>query len=146
MQEIHSIGFELRSLHHLIMRKIELAAQSQPGSPEAVTCTNGWIIRFLAENTHRDIYQKDLEEHFSITRSTASKVLTLMEKKGLIQRLAVPHDARLKRLMLTDKAHQLTQQMRAHAAQFEGMLTQNFTAEELQFFIDCIRRMKENIQ
>ena len=35
-----------------------------------------------------DIYQKDIEAHFGITRATASKVITLMEKKGLIQRVS----------------------------------------------------------
>lgn len=73
------IGMELRSLQNLIRRYFEYSAHKE--QVEKVTGTNGWIIGFLSENSEKDIYQKDLEEKFTITRSTASKVLNLMEQK-----------------------------------------------------------------
>ena len=58
----------------------------------------------MAQNNDKDIYQKDLEKKFSVTRSTASKVVKLMVQKGLIVREEVESDARLKKLILTEKA------------------------------------------
>lgn len=138
------IGFELRSLNNLIMRKVENSPVKK--QVDSVTGTNGWIIGFLSENADKDIYQKDLEEQFSITRSTASKVLILMEKKGLIERCGVPHDARLKKLTLTEKAWEISELMIEDATQMEKILTKGFTEEELEYFYSCIQKMKNNIQ
>ena len=66
---------------------------------DGMTGKNGWIIGYLAHNQERPVYQKDLEKAFNVTRSTASKVLTLMEKKGFIERRAVKEDARLKEIV-----------------------------------------------
>ena len=60
------IGIELRSLENLIMRKFVKTDRKE--QIDSVTGTNGWIIGFLADNADKDIYQKDLEEQFTITR------------------------------------------------------------------------------
>ena len=79
------IGMELRSLNNLIRRYFEFSSHKR--EIESVTGNNGWIIGYLADNSGRDVFQKDIENHFTITRSTASKVLSLMERKELIRRL-----------------------------------------------------------
>lgn len=144
MMEKKLISLELRSLSNLMMRYVENSETKK--QIESVTGTNGWIIGFLAENEGKDIYQKDLEEQFSITRSTASKVLILMEKKGLIERRSVPHDARLKKLVLTEKAKEISKLMIKGAMQLEETLTKGFTEEELDFLHHSIQKMKANIQ
>lgn len=138
------IGLELRSLNNLIMRHFENSEVKK--RVDSITGTNGWIIGFLADNADKDIYQKDLEEQFSITRSTASKVLILMEKKGLIERHGVPHDARLKKLVLTEKAKEISKLMKEEATKMEEILTKGFTKEELDILYNFIQRMKKNIQ
>jgi DNA-binding MarR family transcriptional regulator len=138
------IGIELRALNNLIMRKVENSPIKK--QIDSVTGTNGWIIGFLAENAGEEIYQKHLEEQFSITRSTASKVLILMEKKGLIERRGVPHDARLKKLVLTEKAWKISELIIEDAVRIEKTLTNGFTEEELEYLHSCIQRMKNNIQ
>jgi DNA-binding MarR family transcriptional regulator len=138
------IGLELRSLNNLIMRKLENSPIKK--EVDSITGTNGWIIGFLSENANRDIYQRDLEEHFSITRSTASKVLLLMEKKGLIERRSVSHDARLKKITLTDKAREVSELMREDAMRIEKTLTDGFTDEEIDYLYRCIQKMKNNMQ
>ncbi len=137
------IGFEIRSLYNLIMRTIEKVFDGKEA--DGITATNGWIIGFLAANPDREIYQRDLEAEFSITRSTASKVLMLMEKKGLIERKRVPHDARLKRLTLTEKAKKISQQKIVGIKAFEQLLTKGLTCEEQDFLHACIQKMKENL-
>ena len=137
------IGFELRSLNNLIRRYFEFSSHHR--EIETVTGNNGWIIGYLAENSEREIYQKDLEEHFTITRSTASKVLNLMEQKGLIQRQAVAQDARLKKIVLTEKAWQIKELMREDGERMERTLTDGFTEEEVKTLYSYLQRMKANI-
>ncbi|ADK82368.1 MarR family winged helix-turn-helix transcriptional regulator [Sediminispirochaeta smaragdinae] len=144
MDEIR-MGLELRTLNNLVRRYFEFSSNKK--EIEAITGNNGWIIGYLARNTDagRDVYQKDIEEHFNITRSTVSNVLSLMEQKGLIQRLAVKHDARLKKIVLTKKAKKIQDLMREDIDRMERILTQGFTDDELKMLYMLLQRMKENI-
>ena len=60
----------------------------------------------LARGQECDVFQKDIEEEYSLRPPTATKLLKDMEKNGLIYREAVPYDARLKRIVATEKAMQ----------------------------------------
>lgn len=53
------------------------------------------------------VFQRDVESAFSLSRSTATGILQLMEKNGLILRESVASDARLKNLIPTEKAAKL---------------------------------------
>jgi len=141
--EKDSIGVELRSLNNLIRRYFEFS--SHKDEIKSVTGNNGWIIGYLADNEGKDIFQKDIEDQFTITRSTASKVLSLMERKGLIRRQAVMQDARLKKIILTEKAWAVSEIMKEDAEKLERTLIEGFTQEEAETLISYIRRMKENI-
>ncbi|WP_444658415.1 MarR family winged helix-turn-helix transcriptional regulator [Caproiciproducens sp. R2] len=137
------IGLELRSLNNMIRRYFEFS--SHKNEIETITGNNGWIIGYLADNADKNIYQKDLEDHFTITRSTASKVLSLMEQKGLIQRQAVAQDARLKKIVLTEKAWKIKGLMREDAERMERTLTSGFTEEEVETLYSYLQRMRTNI-
>lgn len=142
--ERRAVGIEIRSLSNLIMRNMKNSAHRD--YVEKMTGTNVWIIAFLAENQDREIFQKDLETEFSVTRATASKVVNLMVQKGLIERHSVPQDARLKKLVLTPQAIELTKLIHSDGEQFEAKITTGFTVEELDTFFSYIERMKENIR
>jgi len=134
---------ELRSLNNLIRRYFEFSSHKR--EIESVTGNNGWIIGYLADNSGRDVFQKDIENHFTITRSTASKVLSLMESKGLITRQSVARDARLKKIVLTKRAWDISNTMREDSEKMESTLVQGFSDEEIEELVSYIRRMKENI-
>ena len=103
-------------------------------------------IRFLSEHADRDIYQKDLEEAFGITRSTASRVLRLMEQKGLVERRSVAHDARLKKLVLTERSRALLEEMCQTGSSVDEQLMRGFTAGEIQMLYDFLDRMFKNLE
>ena len=83
-----------------------------------------WILGFLKDHSDCEVYQKDIEEAFSISRATASNMLGVMERKGLIERAQVSHDARLKRLVLTDKAAALLDGAERDIREMEARLDQ----------------------
>lgn len=137
------IGLELRSLNNMIRRYFEFSSRKK--EIDKITGNNGWIIGYLADNTNREIYQKDIEEHFTITRSTASKVLTLMEQKGLIQRQTVAQDARLKKIVLTEKAWKVREAMEEEGKNMERILLKGFAEEEIVELYAYLQKMKQNI-
>jgi len=141
-----ALGLELRTLSNLTRRYFE--QYSHKKCIEAITGTNSWIIAYIGQQTdeNRDVYQRDLETRFGITRSTASKVINLMVQKGLIERQSVAHDTRLKKLMLTERALEIKRLMDEDHARFEEALRKGFDEDELQMLFTCLDHMKENLK
>ena len=139
-----TIGMQLHSLSNMNRRYIDNNSHKQHF--ESITGTNGWIIGYLDHNRDRDVFQKDLEDAFSITRSTVSKVVNLMVQKGLVERSPVEYDARLKKLTLTDKSLELISYMEDDRRKHEEVLMQGFSEEEKQQLSEYIKRMKNNMK
>lgn len=138
------IGVQLRSLHNIINRFMENYGHKK--ELDRLTSTNGWIIGYITENSHRDVFQKDLEKEFDITRSTASKVVNLMEQKGFIRRESVANDARLKKLVLTEKAEAVTKYLKDDMYALENRLTRGFSEAELENLRSYLERLKKNME
>lgn len=137
------ISVQLRTINNLVRRHLE--NNSHKEEIDRITGTNGWIIFYLAQNRDRDIYQKDLEKEIHVTRSTASKVLRLMEEKDLIKRESVPQDARLKKLTLTKRSLEILDLIRQDQEALEARITKDFTSEELTVLSKFLCRMKNNL-
>ena len=74
---------------------------------DTLSGAQGKTLHFiLAHGQECDVFQKDIEEEYSLRPPTATKLLKDMEKNGLIYRESVPYDARLKRIVATQKAMQ----------------------------------------
>lgn len=80
----------------------------------------GDIVR--ANRAGRDVYQRDIEQWFNIRRSSVTAMLQGMEQDGFITRCAVEKDARLKRLVATEKGRACHAQIEACIAKFEDDL------------------------
>ena len=138
------IGIDIHRLDNRIRRYVQRSVTQY--EMEAVSGTNGRIVRFLSEHADRDVYQKDLESEFGITRSTASRVLRLMEQKGLVERQSVPHDARLKKLLLTERSRKLVQQMCQTGTTVDTRLLSGFSSQEVQTLYGFLDRMFQNLE
>lgn len=138
-----SIGMEIRSLTNLIKRHIENSHHFQYA--QRITGVNGWIIAYLYQNENRDVFQRDLEEKFTITRSTISRVLKVMEQKGLVKRQSVDSDARLKKLVLTKKAKDIYQGIVEDLRDVETRLMEGFSQKEKETLFSYLERMKSNM-
>lgn len=136
------IGREIRCLSNKIRRALEGISAIQ--ELDELSGTNGYIIVYISKSKTA-VYQKDLEKEFGITRSTASRVLSLMEKKGLIERRSVVKDARLKEITLTAKALELSENVRLELAAFERKLLQDFTPEEAEQLASSLNRIEKNL-
>lgn len=144
MKDERHIGFEIKIVSNLIKRHFDQLSSRK--EIDDLTGTNGWVIGYIARNMDRDVFQRDLEAEFSIRRSTASKILQLMERKGFIKREAVPYDARLKKLVLTEKALEIHAKSTRDIEEFEEKLSKGLTEEEINTFLAIIDKIKHNIE
>lgn len=92
------------------------------------------------------VFQRDVESAFGMSRSTATGILQLMEKNGLILRESVASDARLKSLVPTDKAAHLDAQIGESLRQTEQRLTQGLSDEQIALFLETVAHMSENLE
>ncbi len=137
------LGLEIHRLEKLMARQRGYSAAHQDA--DRLTGMHGYLIRYLYENQERDVFQRDIEKAFSISRSTVTVTLQLMEKNGLIQRESVAQDARLKRIVLTQKAKDLHCQIESDIAGFEEMLARGISEEDQEAFLRVAKQMRKNL-
>ena len=74
------LGLEVHRLERLMTRQRGCSAAHQDADRQ--TGMHGYLIRYLYENQERDVFQRDIEKAFSISRSMVTVTLQLMEKTG----------------------------------------------------------------
>lgn len=136
------VGKELALVHHMIKRWVENQCQCDLGK---VSMANGHILMYLKDHEDTDVYQKDFEEEFGITRSTASKIISLMETKGIVERCSVEGDARLKKIVLTELGDKMAQYIVDGRATMESRMIDGFSEDELNQLFTYLQRIKDNI-
>ncbi len=143
MQRERHLGFEIRTLNNYVKRLVQ---STKPKEFAESTGVHGWAMRYFYENRDKDIFQRDFEARFSIRRSTATNMLKLMEKNGLITREGVPYDARLKKIVLTEKAIEIHKKATKNIEMIENTLKKGITEEELEAFYGVIDKIKANLE
>ena len=78
-------------------------------------------------------------------RATTADYLYLMEKNGMITRVPVGGDRRLKKIELTDKAREVNHAVRRNIRRIEEKLTKNMTRGEINEFLRMTDVMIANL-
>ena len=99
--EKREVGREILSLSNLLYRKIEY--DKKKSGIYDLQYVQGGIIKYIKENPQKDIFPRDIVKRFCLTRSTVAGILQKMEQNGYIEMQSYPGDARLKKIVLTEK-------------------------------------------
>lgn len=142
--KMERVGFEIRKLHCMTSKALENNVKAA-GIDEG-TLMHGWILRYLYENREREVFQKDIEKFFLIGRSTVTGIIQTMERNGYIVRESVTSDARLKKVLLTQKGIENHQLIEETIDQTERELLQGIQPEELEVFMSVACKMRENLK
>jgi DNA-binding MarR family transcriptional regulator len=135
------IGKKINILAKRIHRRIDKEA-SQYG----VTAVQGRILGFIFHRSDKkDIFQKDIEEELDIRRSSVTSVLQLMEKNGYIKRVSVSEDARLKKIVLTEKGLEIQRNVYASIIKIEESLSDELSESEITILINLIDRLSKKV-
>ena len=138
------IGLEIKNLNNMIHRYFANLKTTE--ILNELTGSNGYIIVYLMNHKDELVTQKNIEEVLGITRSTASIVLSNMEKNQLIKREILPTDSRIKSIHITDKGKEIYRNMELERVELENKLKNGFTDEEVEQFLSFIKRIKLNIK
>lgn len=139
------IGFELGMVSNLIRRSLN--QRFAENGLEDLSGVQGPVIGSIYRNSEKqDVFQKDIEKWFNIRRSTATVMLQNMEQKGLIVRVPVPDDGRLKKIVLTDKAKEMHIRVKEQIDVFHRELEEGISKKEKEAFLATLDRIRGNLE
>ena len=138
------IPAQIRRVDNLIFRKINQFAREN--NVEQATPMHGWIIEYLYRHRDAAVFQRDIEREFSITRSTVTNILQLMERKGYIQRQSVPQDARLKQLVLTEEGVRFHENTILSFHQTDDYVANLLTEEENAELLRLLNKLRDALK
>lgn len=144
MKRENNILFEIGKVSRLVKRYIDKSTNK--AYVDKLTCSHGWAIGFFFENRDKDVFQKDFEKECDVRRSSATSMLKLMEKNGLITRESVDYDARLKKITLTPKAIEIHNLIDSDFEKLEEKASKGLTKEEIECFFNVLEKIKNNIE
>ena len=121
-----TIGYKIRLLHNQIHKNMEAKRME---NEDNLTGMQRWTLGFLKDHADREVYQRDIEEAFSVSRATASNMLAVMERKGV----------------LTDKAAALLDGAERDIREMEARLTAGLSAEDVEHLKRCLDQMLQNL-
>lgn len=133
------IGMEIRVLSKYIGRYLNTFHTSR-----GISGPQGLILIYISQ-AENDVYQRDIEKFFNIRRSTATGLINSLEEKGYILRESVASDARLKKLVLTDKAKDTVHIIDDQVEQLEEKILKGIDKKEIEQFRNIIERMTRNL-
>lgn len=144
MKSQYPIGLHINKLSRIISRKVDAAVLN--AIDDNITVSQAYVIDFITDNTDRDIFQKDLELEFGLKRSSVSLMLNNMEKNDLIKRLPVPGDARLKKIVLTEKASEISKKISVAIDSVESRIAESLSEDEVHLFLNMLNKIRTDIE
>lgn len=140
-----SVGHRLKMINNLMKRNVDKVIGHKP---DKATLMHSWIMGFLQRREEKklDTFQKDIEKEFSMNRSTTSEMLKLMGKNGLIKRVPVDYDARLKKIVLTDLGRECNRKTEEQILKVHNRLVEGLSDEEIQTLLSLCDKMIDNLK
>lgn len=139
------LGLDISKIHHIISRKMDASVIS--AIDDNLTVSQAYVIDFISiEGKNKEIFQKDLEREFDLKRSSISLMLNNMEKSNLIERVPVTEDARLKKIILTQKSIKLYEKISTAIDSIENKLSEDITPEEIKVFQGVLDKIRNSLE
>lgn len=139
-----ALGFRIKAVNNMIRRKLD--TRFAEAGMEELCGMQGPMLGFLSDYSQKqDVFQKDIEREFHIRRSTATVMLQNLEQKGYIVRETVEYDARLKKIVLTERAVEADRAIRRQMDAFNEELEKGITAEEQALFFSVLDKIMRNL-
>ncbi len=139
------IGLEINKTTHFIKRAIDEKVIAQ--TDKSLTVPQAQLIGFIANHEEEgSLCQKDIEKVLGLKRSSVSLMLNNMEKNGYVVRLSDQNDARVKKVVLTEKAMLMREKIEIIIDSVNEKLSAGISEEEIEAFFKILSKMRENLQ
>ena len=140
----YKLGLDIEKIDRIISRDMD-ANMMKTIDGDKLTVSQAYVIDFILTSQKEDIFQKDLEKEFDLKRAAISLMLNNMEKNDLIKRVPVSEDARLKKIVLTEKAIALSTKIIGAVDEIEHTLVEDLTQEEIDNFYTVLNKMRNSL-
>lgn len=135
-------GAQINLLSRMLKRRLNVTLQGL-----GITAIQSRVMFYIMDHClEGPVFQRDVEQVFSLSRSTATGILQQLEEKDLLRRESVPSDARLKNLVPTPRAAELDAEVRACLRQSEAVLTRGLSDGQVQLFKETLATMAANLE
>lgn len=134
-------GAQINLLSRMLKRRLNVTLQGL-----GITAIQSRVMFYIMDHClEGPVFQRDVEQVFSLSRSTATGILQQLEEKDLLRRESVPSDARLKNLVPTPRAAELDAEVRSCLRQTEVLLTRGLSEGQVQLFKETLAAMIRNL-
>ena len=141
MEERCDVGKIINRISHQLKRRMNCHEEE-----DSLTNKQRHVLHYiLLQSMSRDIYQKDVEAEFQIRRSTATGILQLLEKNGFILRKAEDRDARLKKIVPTEKAEKVRAHVLMNIDCTEKIIRHGIPDEKMAVCIETLEQISANL-
>lgn len=97
-----------------------------------------WEKQSLSQQNIADIIQKD--------KNSVTKIIDSLEKKNLVRRVVDKNDRRINKIELTEDAFALEKVTTEVAVNFMNDVIKDIDAQELDNFVNVMRKLKNNLE
>lgn len=137
-----SMGKNIHILSRQLKREIDLQVVKY-----GITGVQSVLLQFVYENSKdRDVFAKDMEKEFDLSRASIAGILQNMEKNGLIKRQTINNDARLRKIILTNKALKIREEIERNIGKVEERAIKGLSKEDVKKYIELTKKMSLNLE
>lgn len=138
----YELGRNVHMLSRLLKRNTDIEVTKY-----GITGVQSAMIGFIYEKSRKkDVFAKDIEKAFDLRRASSAGLIQNMEKNGLIKREMVGNDARLKKIVLTEKALELRRKLDKSIKNMEKKMQEGLTKEEVEKYLELTKKMAKNLE
>lgn len=137
------LGHRFRVIHNRIDKYFTGSRKNEKVRLTRAQCAT---LHYLYDHSKEDVFQKDIEEVFSISGATATNLLKGLERLGMIQRIPLPGDARCKRIELCQKGIKAHERAFSDILFMEETLVKGMTEEEVGILRRLLDRVIQNLE
>ena len=107
------IGPMARKLNRYIKQNMnQLISDVTDNQVTSVQARILYYLEWMNDEEKKDVYQKDIESFLSVSKSTASEMISTLENNGFISRIKLENDGRLRKIILLDKGYETNKKIR----------------------------------
>ena len=103
------------------------------------------ILNLLLENDEI-MYQRQLAEIMFKDRANISRIIDIMHRNGLIEKVPDSNGRRIYKLVVTEKGKELRNRVLPTDKELRAVITENISEEELNSMFHILEKMNKNIR
>jgi len=139
---LENIGLEIRILSNLIYNRMNQRTMETAN----ISVHQCLILQHLTQHPDEAVCQKEIEQLFSVRRSTANQMLRTLEERKLIRRFPAANDARKNIIEITEEGRRACEALNESMRQLLEQLLSGIDRTELAQFQTTLRKLWHNIE